>query len=119
MEFEYSERTKKLKAEIEEFMDAHVFPNEATYYQQLEEGDTRWKPVPILEELKAKAKSAGLWNLFLPESERGAGLTNLEYAPLVREHGPRQLGARGLQLLRPRHRQHGDDRTLRHRRAEA
>ena len=72
MEFEYSERTKKLKAEIEAFMDEYVFPNEATYYAQLDEGDTRWKPVPILDELKAKAKSAGLWNLFLPESERGA-----------------------------------------------
>ena len=49
MEFEYSERTKKLKAEIEAFMDEYVFPNEATYYAQLDEGDTRWKPVPILE----------------------------------------------------------------------
>jgi acyl-CoA dehydrogenase len=87
MEFEYSERTKKLKAEIEAFMDAHVFPNEATYYEQLDAGDTRWKPLPILEELKAKAKAAGLWNLFLPESERGAGLTNLEYAPLCETMG--------------------------------
>ncbi len=87
MEFEYSERTKKLKAEIEAFMDEYVFPNEATYYAQLDEGDTRWKPVPILDELKAKAKSAGLWNLFLPESERGAGLTNLEYAPLCESMG--------------------------------
>jgi acyl-CoA dehydrogenase len=87
MDFEYSDRTKKLKAEIEAFMDAYVYPNEATYYQQLDEGDTRWKPVPILEELKAKAKAAGLWNLFLPESERGAGLTNLEYAPLCEAMG--------------------------------
>ncbi|MGI9386855.1 MAG: acyl-CoA dehydrogenase family protein, partial [Methyloligellaceae bacterium] len=87
MEFEYSERTKKLKAEIEAFMEEHVYPNESTYYQQLDEGDTRWKSLPILEELKAKAKSAGLWNLFLPESERGAGLTNLEYAPLCEAMG--------------------------------
>ncbi len=87
MEFEYSARTKKLKAEIEEFMDAYIFPNEATYAAQLDEGDTRWKAVPILEELKAKAKSAGLWNLFLPESDRGAGLTNLEYAPLCETMG--------------------------------
>jgi acyl-CoA dehydrogenase len=87
MEFEYSDRTKKLKAEIEAFMDEYVFPNEATYYAQLDEGDTRWKPLPILEELKAKAKAAGLWNLFLPESERGAGLTNLEYAPLCESMG--------------------------------
>ncbi|MDH3701113.1 MAG: acyl-CoA dehydrogenase family protein [Alphaproteobacteria bacterium] len=87
MEFEYSARTKKLKSEIEAFMDAHIFPNEETYAAQLDEGDSRWEPVPILEELKAKAKSAGLWNLFLPESERGAGLTNLEYAPLCETMG--------------------------------
>ena len=78
MDFEYSERTMKLRREIEEFMDAYIYPNEDLYYQQLDEGDTRWDTPPILEELKAKAKSAGLWNLFLPESERGAGLTNME-----------------------------------------
>lgn len=87
MEFEYSDRTKKLKSEIEAFMEEHVYPNESTYYEQLDEGDTRWKPLPILEDLKAKAKSAGLWNLFLPESEKGAGLTNLEYAPLCEVMG--------------------------------
>jgi len=82
MDFEYSERTMKLQREVEEFMDAYIYPNEALYYQQLDEGETRWETPPILEELKAKAKSAGLWNLFLPESERGAGLTNMEYTPL-------------------------------------
>ena len=82
MDFEYSERTMKLRREVEEFMDAYIYPNEALYYQQLDEGETRWETPPILEELKAKAKSAGLWNLFLPESERGAGLTNMEYTPL-------------------------------------
>jgi len=87
MEFEYSDRTKKLKSEIEAFMEEYVYPNESTYYEQLDEGDTRWKPLPILEDLKAKAKSAGLWNLFLPESEKGAGLTNLEYAPLCEAMG--------------------------------
>ncbi len=87
MEFEYSDRTKKLKSEIEAFMEEYVYPNESTYYEQLDEGDTRWKPLPILEDLKAKARSAGLWNLFLPESEKGAGLTNLEYAPLCEVMG--------------------------------
>ncbi|MDP6389369.1 MAG: acyl-CoA dehydrogenase family protein [Alphaproteobacteria bacterium] len=82
MDFEYSERTKKLQGEVAAFMDEHVYPNEALYVQQIDEGDTRWKPVPIVEELKEKARAAGLWNLFLPESDRGAGLTNLEYAPL-------------------------------------
>ena len=82
MDFEYSERTMKLRREVEEFMDSHIYPNEDLYYQQLNEGETRWETPPILEELKAKAKSAGLWNMFLPESERGAGLTNMEYTPL-------------------------------------
>ena len=82
MDFEYSERTIKLRREIEEFMDAYIYPNEELYYQQLDEGESRWEHPPILEELKDKAKSAGLWNLFLPESERGAGLTNMEYTPL-------------------------------------
>jgi acyl-CoA dehydrogenase len=63
------------------FMDAHVYPNEATFHRQVAEGD-RWQPTAIVEELKAKARAAGLWNLFLPASEYGAGLTNLEYAPL-------------------------------------
>src|SRR5690606_4061973 len=87
MDFEFSERTKELKARVEDFMDRYVYPNEGTYYEQLDSGDTRWKPVPILEELKAKAKEQGLWNLFLPESELGAGLTNLEYAPLCEVMG--------------------------------
>jgi len=82
MDFEYSERTMKIRREIEEFMDAYIYPNEELYYQQLDEGESRWEHPPILEELKDKAKSAGLWNLFLPDSERGAGLTNMEYTPL-------------------------------------
>jgi len=62
-------------------MDEHIYPNEKRFHQQIREGD-RWQPVPLIEELKPKARAAGLWNLFLPESEYGAGLTNLEYAPL-------------------------------------
>jgi acyl-CoA dehydrogenase len=82
MEFEYSERTKELKARVEDFMNRYVYPNEELYYQQLDEGGNRWKVVPILEEVKQKAKAEGLWNFFLPESASGAGLTNMEYAPL-------------------------------------
>lgn len=82
MDFEYSERTMKLRREVEEFMDAHIYPNEDLYYKQLDEGESRWETPPILEELKVKARAAGLWNMFLPESERGAGLTNMEYTPL-------------------------------------
>jgi len=82
MYFEYSDKVKALQKKLQAFMDEHVYPNEATYGRQLDEGASRWDIPPIMEELKAKAKAAGLWNLFLPESKRGAGLTNLEYAPL-------------------------------------
>ncbi|UCD82372.1 MAG: acyl-CoA dehydrogenase family protein [Desulfobacterales bacterium] len=81
MFFEISERAKNLQERLKAFMDTHIYPNEAEYYRQLNEGD-RWKVIPLVEELKQKAKSENLWNLFLPESEHGAGLTNLEYAPL-------------------------------------
>ena len=82
MDFTPSPRTAELADKLTAFMEAEVYPNEALYQEQLAAGDTRWKVVPIVEDLKAKAKAAGLWNLFLPESELGAGLTNLEYAPL-------------------------------------
>ena len=86
MNFEYSEKTKRLQAAIAAFMEEHVYPNEERIIQQIAEGD-RWEPAPLLEELKAKAKAQGLWNFFLPESEHGAGLSNLEYAPLCEEMG--------------------------------
>jgi len=81
MNFEYSDKVKDLQARVQAFMDEHVYPNEDVFEEQVNEGD-RWEPTAIIEELKVKAKEAGLWNLFLPESDRGAGLTNLEYAPL-------------------------------------
>ena len=87
MDFEYSERTRSLKKALEAFMDEHIYPNEPLFQQQLNEGGNRWKSVPLIEELKPKARAAGLWNLFLPESDRGAGLTNLEYAPLCEVMG--------------------------------
>jgi acyl-CoA dehydrogenase len=80
MNFDYSDKVKKLQKQLLEFMDAYIYPNEKTYYEQIEQN--RWQPPPILEELKTKARAEGLWNLFLPDSEYGAGLTNLEYAPL-------------------------------------
>jgi len=81
MDFEYSDKVKNLQQRLQAFMDEHVYPNEDVFEQQVNEGD-RWQPTAIVEELKVKARAAGLWNLFLPESDRGAGLTNLEYAPL-------------------------------------
>src|SRR5213080_5235039 len=62
-------------------MDEHIYPNEKRYHEQIAIGD-RWQPTAIIEELKPKAREAGLWNLFLPDSEEGAGLSNFEYAPL-------------------------------------
>ncbi len=81
MDFEYSDKVKALQEKLTAFMEEHIYPNEKTFFEQIDEGD-RWQPVPIVEELKPKAKAAGLWNLFLPHSDRGAGLNNLEYAPL-------------------------------------
>jgi len=81
MHFENSARSQDLQTRVAAFMDEHVYPNESTFHRQIAEGD-RWQPTAIVEELKPKARAAGLWNLFLPESEYGAGLTNVEYAPL-------------------------------------
>jgi acyl-CoA dehydrogenase len=80
MEFELSAKTKELQQRLQSFMDAHVYPNEHRFHEEIERD--RWKPTRIVEELKPKARQAGLWNLFLPHDENGAGLTNLEYAPL-------------------------------------
>jgi len=87
MDFEYSKRTKEYLEQLTDFMHKHVYPSEPTYVEQLNSGPTRWQVPPVLEELKAKARERGLWNLFLPESELGAGLTNLEYAPLCEVMG--------------------------------
>ena len=81
MDFEYSVKVKELQKKISDFMDEYIYPNEKKMYAEIDEGD-RWQPVKLLEELKEIARSKGLWNLFLPESEYGFGLTNLEYAPL-------------------------------------
>jgi len=82
LDFDFSARTKDLKARLERFMGEHVLPAEAVFAEQLDSAPSRWTIPPVMEELKARAKSAGLWNLFLPESDYGPGLTNLEYAPL-------------------------------------
>ncbi|MFC4766587.1 acyl-CoA dehydrogenase [Effusibacillus consociatus] len=82
MNFEYSDKVKKLQEKLIAFMEEVVYPNEKVYYQQVNEAESRWTVPPVMEEMKARAKEAGLWNLFLPESQFGAGLTNLEYAPL-------------------------------------
>jgi acyl-CoA dehydrogenase len=80
MDFALSEKTKQLQSRLLEFMDEHIYPNEQRFYDEIERN--RWSPTPVIEELKPKARAQGLWNLFLPDQEHGAGLTNLEYAPL-------------------------------------
>jgi acyl-CoA dehydrogenase len=80
MDFELSAKTKELQKRLQAFMDDHIYPNEHRFDEDVER--ERWKPARIVEELKSKARDAGLWNLFLPEDEHGAGLTNLEYAPI-------------------------------------
>ena len=81
MQLEVSNQTRELAARLSAFMDEHIYPNEAGFEEEVAAGD-RWQPTRIVEALKAKARAAGLWNLFLPESEYGAGLTNQQYAPL-------------------------------------
>ena len=81
MYFDHSQKVKDLQRRVAAFMDEHIYPNEKRYNAEIQ-GVDRWQPTGIVEELKAKAQTSGLWNLFLPESEYGAGLTNLEYAPL-------------------------------------
>jgi acyl-CoA dehydrogenase len=86
MDFAYSPRTQALRERVTAFMNAHVYPAEAQYWAELEANTRdgkRWTPLQVIEQLKPKARAASLWNLFLPESELGAGLSNAEYAPLA------------------------------------
>jgi acyl-CoA dehydrogenase len=81
MDFAYSDKVRALQGRVAAFMAAHVYPNEQRFHDEVNTGN-RWEPIKLIEELKVKARAEGLWNLFLPESGHGAGLTNLEYAPL-------------------------------------
>ncbi|MBC8226578.1 MAG: acyl-CoA dehydrogenase family protein [Gammaproteobacteria bacterium] len=87
MNFEHSKKVTDLVERLEDFMDKNVYPIEREYEDYFKTTDNLWKSPPLMTELKEKAKQAELWNLFLPESERGAGLTNLEYAPLAEVMG--------------------------------
>jgi acyl-CoA dehydrogenase len=100
MLFETSEKGKRYYNRVHDFVQQYVVPNEQLYLDQIDEGD-RWQPVPIMEELKAKAKDAGLWNLFLPESEHGAGLTNLDYAPIAELMGKYPITAEAMNCSAP------------------
>ena len=83
MDFNHTQKVLDLMDRLNAFMDEHIYPNEEAYRDHFKTTDNLWKSPPLMDELKEKAKNAGLWNLFLPESAHGAGLTNLEYAPLA------------------------------------
>jgi acyl-CoA dehydrogenase len=86
VDFQYSAKAQDYLKRLGAFMDEHIYPNEEPYYTQLGQG-SRWQDPPLIEPLREKARAAGLWNLFLPDSPHGAGLTNLEYAPLAEMTG--------------------------------
>ena len=100
MDFAYSPKVQALRERVTAFMDTHVYPAEVIFEQQVAEGD-RWQPTAIMEDLKHKAKAEGLWNLFLPESQAGAGLSNLEYAPLAEIMGRSMLGSEPFNCSAP------------------
>ncbi|HUQ29306.1 MAG TPA: acyl-CoA dehydrogenase family protein, partial [Usitatibacter sp.] len=104
MDFAYSPKTKELQAKVSAFMETHVLPAEGAYHAEVaanrRAGDP-WKPTRVVESLKEKARAQGLWNLFLPESELGAGLTNLEYAPLCEIMGKSEIGPEAFNCSAP------------------
>jgi acyl-CoA dehydrogenase len=101
MDFQYSVKTKAYLERLGAFMDAHIYPNEETFVEQLNAQPTRWQVPPIIEELKVKARAQGLWNLFLPDSQHGAGLTNLEYAPLAEIMGRSPIAPEAFNCAAP------------------
>jgi acyl-CoA dehydrogenase len=100
MHFAYSEKVNQLQDRLTEFMDRHIYPNEARHEREIETGG-RWQPAALMEELKAKARLEGLWNLFLTHSPRGAGLTNLEYAPLCEIMGRSSMAPEAFNCSAP------------------
>ncbi len=101
MDFTLSDRAVELKEKVEAFMDEWVFPNEKTFHEQLDAGPSRWQIPPVMEEMKAEARQRGLWNLWLPESEHGAGLTNVEYATLCEAMGRSSIGPEAFNCSAP------------------
>jgi acyl-CoA dehydrogenase len=104
MDFSHSEKVRDLQERIGQFMDNHVYPAEALYHKELEENrraGNPWQVTKVLEDLKKKAKAADLWNLFLPHSEHGAGLTNLEYAPLCEIMGRSHIAPEAFNCSAP------------------
>ncbi|AWI52364.1 acyl-CoA dehydrogenase [Aquabacterium olei] len=104
MDFSYAPKVVALQQRVQAFMDEHIYPNEARYHDEVEANRQRgnpWQPTQVMEDLKAKARAAGLWNLFLPESAYGAGLTNLEYAPLCEIMGRSHIAPEAFNCSAP------------------
>ncbi|KAF0164475.1 MAG: acyl-CoA dehydrogenase [Rhodocyclaceae bacterium] len=104
MDFDYSPKVKDLQKRLNVFMDQHIYPNEDVFHQEVEANRAKgnpWVPTVVMEQLKEKARAAGLWNLFLPQSERGAGLTNLEYAPLCEIMGRSHIAPEAFNCSAP------------------
>ena len=101
MDFAYSARTNELRQRLLTFMDEVIYPNEPVYTEQVEASANRWESPPIMAELKTRARTAGLWNLFLPDGELGAGLSNLEYAPLCEILGRSPIGPEACNCSAP------------------
>ena len=101
MDFAYSTKTEALRQRLLTFMDEVVYPHERPYAAQVDAAANRWESPPIMEDLKRQARAAGLWNLFLPDSELGAGLTNLEYAPLCEIMGRSPIGPEACNCSAP------------------
>ena len=104
MDFSHTPTVIALQQRVAAFMDEHIVPAEPVFEQQMDaarESGNRWQPAPVVEELKRKARAAGLWNLFLPESKYGAGLTNLEYAPLAEIMGRSHIGSEPFNCSAP------------------
>ena len=101
MDFEYSPKVKELQARVTAFMEEHIYSSEAVFQEQLNAAETRWQIPPIMEELKKKARAEGLWNLFLPDSKAGYGLTNLEYAPLAEIMGRSPIASEAFNCSAP------------------
>src|SRR6266849_6698576 len=104
MDFSHSEKVRLLQEQLERFMDAHVYPAERRFDEEMEKNrhdGNPWRPSEVVEDLKRKARAENLWNLFLPHSEHGAGLTNLEYAPLCEIMGRSHLAPEAFNCSAP------------------
>ena len=122
MNFDYTPKVQALREKLLAFFDEHIYPNEQAFYAEIarnRQNGNAWLPTELIEQLKQKARDAGLWNLFLPDSRARRRPDESRIRAAVRDHGPRALGAGSVQLQRARHRQHGNDRALRQRRQQA